>query len=55
MRNHENSANDDQLDNTIYHWFIKKHTQGITVSGSIICEKTIGMYRKLGGETCFSK
>lgn len=31
-RNRENSANGDQLDNTVYHWFIKKHTQGITVS-----------------------
>lgn len=46
-------AKNYQLDTVMYQWFVKKCSQGITVSGSIITAKAIEMNNKLSGAPSF--
>lgn len=46
-------ATNEALDEAVYLWFLQKRSEGIPLSGPIICEKAIQFNKKLGGDDSF--
>ena len=44
-------AKDDKLDEALVLWFVQKRSQGMPVSGPLLCEKAIQLNSKLYGES----
>ena len=40
-------AEDNKLDEALYLWFIQRRSQGMPISGPILCEKALQLYNKL--------
>ena len=40
-------AKDNQLDEAVFLWFMQRRSQGIPVSGPILCEKAVQLYDQL--------
>ena len=44
-------ADDDKLDEALFLWFVQKRSQGMPISGPLLCEKAIQLNSKLYGES----
>ena len=45
-------AEDSELDEAVYIWFVQQRSLGASVSGPVLCAKAVQLYDKLnGGET----
>ena len=43
-------AADDKLDDAPYLWFVQKRSQGMPISGPVLCEKAIQLHSKIHGD-----
>ena len=43
-------GSDSQHDAAVYLWFSQKRSEGTPISGPILCEKAVQLYKKMYGE-----
>lgn len=46
-------AQNKVADEAVYKWYIENRSQGKTITGPILCEKAIELYKELGGSPSF--
>ena len=43
-------TNDNNLDQALYHWFVQARSDGMPISGPVVCAKATSLDKQLNGE-----